>query len=141
MRATQAARNLLIDLGERITSFPFLIHDRDSTFTKAFNAPPHLRSPARSNQFGRGARGVGSDKGGVSLPARDIRRFSRCYSANAGALRGGTVRAVLDVAPSGSPCPRGLVGGPCCPSNRSSSPMLPPRSMSSRHTANATAPS
>jgi transposase InsO family protein len=35
---TQAVRNLLMDLGDRATTMKFLLRDRDSRFTRAFDA-------------------------------------------------------------------------------------------------------
>jgi putative transposase len=51
---TQQARNLLMDLGERAGCFKFLLRDRDSKFTPAFddvlagNGTRVIKTPARS---------------------------------------------------------------------------------------------
>jgi putative transposase len=56
--AAQQARNLLMDLGERAGSFRFLIRDRDSKFTAAFdevfsgNGTRMVKAPVRSRKVG-----------------------------------------------------------------------------------------
>jgi len=60
----QQARNLLMDLGERAGEFEFLIRDRDSKFTTAFddvfsgNDTRVIRTPVRSPQAERICRAV-----------------------------------------------------------------------------------
>jgi putative transposase len=72
---TQAARNLLMDLGERLTPFRFRIRDRDATFTAAFDAvfaseclnivtiPPQTpRAHCDAQWFIRSVRDEGTDR-------------------------------------------------------------------------------
>jgi hypothetical protein len=54
---TQQARNLLMDLGNHATRFHFLIRDRDSKFTAAFDAVfagADIRIPVRTPRANAG---------------------------------------------------------------------------------------
>ena len=64
---TQAGRNLLMDLDERLNRFRFLIRDRDGKYTGAFDAVL-ADEASRWSRFRRGRRGRTATSSGSSAP-------------------------------------------------------------------------
>ena len=84
----QQARNLLMDLDSRVDGLRFLLRDRDSKFTAAFEAVftaagiEVIRNPAPSAESERGSRTLGRHHPpGVHRPDTDRRRTSPTYRA------------------------------------------------------------
>jgi len=110
-RTAQQARNLLIDPGDRASTFRFLIRDRDSTFTAAFdqvlagNGTPVIKAPVRRGRVPGLARDPVTLADRPSrvhpVPGSDHRRSATVVVT----LRGSQRRA----------CPRGRCDRQTCP--------------------------
>ena len=74
----QQARNLLMDLEDAGMGVKFVLHDRDASFTAAFDAVGRVvarrrgRAGDRRLGGGRGAAGVGREIVWLRIPARDL---------------------------------------------------------------------
>ncbi len=103
-RVTQQARNLLMNLDDRVDGFKFLIHDRDAKFTAAFDAvftavgARIIKTPVRAGE--RLCRTLGAHSTGRGHRP-DADRRAEAPSHGPGPVR----RALQRASPSPSPEP------------------------------------
>ena len=103
-RVTQQARNLLMNLDDRVDGFKFLIHDRDAKFTAAFDAvftavgARIIKTPVRAGE--RLCRTLGAHSTGRGHRP-DADRRAEAPSHGPGPVR----RALQQASPSPSPEP------------------------------------